>query len=128
MSGLTLLAQEEGWTEHLKFHEARRAAQHGIFTDVGTPPGWLSPLLSRWPEAVEPLLIDEMRREWAQGKDGYSPFLHRYEALAEPVTPGIRALIFEQALGPEPESEERTSLGVATNRGVWSFPGQNAGR
>ncbi|WP_316233577.1 hypothetical protein [Bradyrhizobium sp. SZCCHNPS2010] len=94
-------AEDPEWAARLTEKEAAVAARHGCRAEEGYP-DWIDALMMYWPKAVQPILKEQIDREWTLPSDDITSFLHRYGASAYPIQPPVQALLRAAFLKSEP--------------------------
>lgn len=98
IGGLNLEATDPAWLDGLSPVEQKRAAQHVTLTNRDATE-WLSELVVAAPARVAPIILKEIRAEWARPYNEPAPFLSRCEntlALPKELREGLWKLIRRQ--------------------------------
>jgi hypothetical protein len=100
-AGVGIEAAEDGdWVKRLTEDEAARAARHGCESEQGYPE-WIDSLANAYPQAVLPILEEEIGSEWSAPINGHSDFLYRYGTPAVSLQRPIQTILLERFVKTE---------------------------
>jgi hypothetical protein len=100
-AGVGIEAAEDGdWVKHLTDDEAARAARHGCESEQGYPE-WIGSLANAYPQAVLPILEEEIGLEWSAPINGRSDFLYRYGTPAVSLQQPVQTILLERFVKTE---------------------------
>ena len=104
-------AEDPDWTSHLTVQEAKRASEHGCFSEQGYP-DWLDQLYSSFPEAVAPAIRKAVEHEWLCPEPAVSNLIHRLAARAFQIPPAVGSMVSAITLQHEAGRPETLGLCV----------------
>jgi hypothetical protein len=93
-------AEDAEWVSRLTDDEAEKAAKHGCLSERGYPE-WIEALVNAHPQAVLPILEEEIALEWSAAANGRVDFLNRYGLPSASVQQPIQKLLFGRMLKTE---------------------------
>jgi hypothetical protein len=119
-SGIGIEAAEDPeWALHLIKKEAAIAARHGCRAEHNYPE-WLDALIISWPQAVLPIVKEQIDREWSSPSETSTTFLYHYGAPAATIQQPVQRLIISAILKSDANAVAviRTGLRIIRNLGL----------